>query len=1007
MSLQQFKTINDLAGWLVFFIAAVVYTLTMESTVSLWDCGEFITSASMLQVVHPPGAPLFLMIGRMFSFLAMGDASLVALSLNFMSAISSGFAMLFLFWITSHLARRMLVARDDTEIPFDKVVAIIGAAFIAGLTGTFLDSVWFSAVEGEVYSMSLLCTSIVVWAMLKWEERADEPYADRWLLFIAFLMGCSIFVHWLNLLTIPALSLIYYFRRHNATLPGAFVALGVSILILGFFLKFIITGLVDIAAWLELTLVNSMGLPFNSGVVLFMILLFAGLISGLWFTKKNNMPLVHNGLIGFMFILIGYSTITTTVIRSNAGPNIDMNSPRDVISLASYLKREQYGSRPFLTGYYYTSPVSDVVEIGKKYQRGSDKYDIVGEKIDYEYKGKKIFFPRIYDSAHKARYERGLGLKKGQKPSYADNLRFFFDYQIGHMYVRYFMWNFVGRQNDEQGLWGSRKEGNWVSGINEIDGMRLGDQKNLPAHITDTPNRNTFYFIPLLLGLLGLVFHFTNDKRRATVVLLLFLFSGVAIIIQGNSPPVEPRERDYIFAASFYAFAIWVGLGVIALYDIFKSKISGEPAALAATAIAFIAPLLMGFQGWDDHDRSGRFAARDFAANYLNSCAPNSIIFTQGDNDTYPLWYAQEVEGIRRDVRVVNLSLLGVDWYINQLRREVNDAIEVPMSMQAKDIRGTKRDIVYFKENPNIAPPGSHLELSNVLEFVKSDNLSTKLQGEVDYYPTRSLKITVNKENLRKQNAVAPEAAADVVNELKWTLNKKSLYKNDLMVLDIIAANNWKVPIYFAISVSPESYLGLEKYFQLEGLAYRLMPIQVVPPVDPLTGRPDRTQRGQVNPDVMYENLMNKFRFGNIDEEGIHVDTDLRRMIVNFRGNYARLANALSARGDKEKAIEVLDRSQELMPDHASPYDFYMFTTIDAYYQAGAYEKANELTELVATRLVDELEYVKTLSKKDQKAWEQELQLNEYFIRKFQVTAEEKGQRKFADKLEQMLRGVK
>jgi len=1006
MNFQTFKHVNNIAGWLVFLVATLVYALTMEATASLWDCGEFIASVYKQQVVHPPGASMFIMIARMFNVLAFGKPELVALSANFMSALCSGFAMMFLCWITTHMARKMLTPGDAfADIAPDKVIAIIGAGVIAGLSGTFLDSVWFSAVEGEVYSMSLMWTAMVFWGIIKWENRADEPYGDRWLLFVALAIGASIFVHWLNLLCIPAMTFVYYFKRYKPTYSGMFWAFLAGLGILGFILWFVITGLLDIASGMEIFMVNNLSLPFNSGLVLFLILFLGGFVYAIYYTAKTGKAALHNMLLGVMFILIGYSTITTAVIRSNSHPNIDMNSPRDLVSLASYLKREQYGSRPFLYGQYYTDEVVDVEETGIKYQRGEKQYDEVGKKIEYVYGGKKTLFPRLYDTSpqYKQDYERWLG--HSGEPTFADNLKFFFNYQIGHMYMRYFMWNFAGRQNDEQGM-GGRKEGNWISGISFIDSMRLGNQSDLPEHMKNMASRNTFFFLPLLLGLLGMVFQFTNNKRRAFVILLLFFFTGMAIIIQGNSPPLEPRERDYIFAGSFWAFSIWVGLGVIALYDIFAPKLKGKIAAILSVGLALAVPAIMGFQGWDDHNRSNRFAARDFAANYLNSCAPNAIIFTQGDNDTYPLWYAQEVENIRRDVRVVNLSLLGVDWYINQLRRKVNDADPVPMSLDSMKIRGSRRDVVYFQENEERAPKGQFFPLQDIIRFIADDRLSYIPQAEANYYPTKTISLKVNKENVMASNAVAPEDMGKLVDELRWTLNKNSLYKNDLMTLDIIAANNWKRPIYFAISVSPDSYLGMEKYFQLEGLAYRLMPIEVVPATDPLTGKPDRVQKGRVNPDIMYDNLINKFKFGNIDNKNVHVDADLRRMVFNFRGNYARLANALIERGDKQKAIQALDYCMAQMPDYAAPYNFYMYTLIESYYQADAFEKANQLTDQISDQLVEELKYVLKLPKREQEAYDQELQLNDYFIRRFAALAKQKGQTEFADKLEAKLKDL-
>ncbi len=1003
MEFKRFQLINNIGGWLLFLIATSVYIFTMEATASLWDCGEFIASAYKMQVVHPPGAPTFLMIGRVFSLLAMGDPELVSVAMNFMSALCSGFAMMFLFWITTYLAGRILnIARDAESIEMSQAISIIGAGAVAALAGTFSTSVWFSAVEGEVYSMSLMFTALVFWSIFKWEARANEPDGDRWLLFIAFLVGFTIFIHWLNLLAIPAVVFVYYFKRYKYSRKGVAFAGLASIGILGFILGGVITGIVEIAAFFELMFVNSFGLPFNSGLIFFLLLFVAALAGGLWYTYKTQNAVVHNALLAFLFILMGYSTVTVTVIRSNSDPNIDMNNPDDIVALSTYLKREQYGSRPFLTGYYYNDQIIDYKKIGTKYQRGKDRYEDVGDKIDYVRRGKKKLFPRIYDPSHKARYEAGLGLKKNEKPSFRDNVQFFLRYQIGHMYVRYFMWNFVGRQNDEQGTWGSLKDGNWVSGISFIDSMWLGaSQGDLPDHLTNNTTRNTYFFIPFLLGLLGMVFHFTERRKHAFVVLLMFLFTGVAIIVQGNSPPIEPRERDYIFAASFWTFCIWLGLGVVALFDMFKRK--GVGAAIGAVAIGLLAPALMGSQNWDDHDRSDRYAARDFAANYLNSCAPNAIIFTQGDNDTYPLWYAQEVEKIRTDVRIVNLSLLGVDWYINQLKRTVNDAEPVPMTMTPDKIRGTKRDLVPVVPNPNIAPEGEYIPLLDVMGFVANEDKRSKVGDDNnDYIPTRNFKMSVNVDELVQQGAIAPEDISKVENPMRWQLpaKKTSLYKNDLMVYDIMAAvakEGWKRPLYFAISVSNSSYLGLEKYFQLEGLAYRVVPV----PVN-ATG----PYMGRVNPSIMYENLMNRFKFGNINSPDVHVDTDLRRMIFNFRGNYSRLAEALIKRGQNEAAIEVLDRSLEVMPDHAAAFNIYMYSTIQNYYDASADEKANELVREVSDKLIAELKYYNDLSPAQLRTFKQDQKMNQDFIMLFIGAARERGQVEFAKELEDKLTNI-
>lgn len=1002
MNIQRFKDLNNIIGWLIFFIASAVYALTMEASSSLWDCGEFVASAYKQLVVHPPGAPLFLMITRMFTLLAGGNTALVALSVNFMSALCSGAAMMFLFWIITHLGRRLLIQPSDTELPMDKAIAILGAGIVGALSGTFTDSIWFSAVEGEVYSMSLFWTALVFWSIIKWDEHADEPYADRWLLFTSFMIGCSIFVHWLNLLTIPAMALVYYFRRNEKATPkGAGIAFLVGILILGFIMKIVITGIVDVAASTEMFFVNQMGMPFNSGAIVFFLVFISLFVFALYYTYKHGKITAHNGLLALMFILIGYSTIATSVIRSNSQPSIDMNSPSDLVSLSAYLKREQYGSRPFLTGYDYTAKIVGTEKLSDKYARGKDKYDDVGDRIDYVYQGKSMLFPRIYsqEPGHRALYEMWLGLKPGEKPSTLDNYRFLFNYQLGHMYFRYLFWNFVGKQNDDQATSPQRRDGNWLSGIPFIDSIRLGSQAEITDAAKDIPSRNTYFFIPFLLGLLGLVYQYTNNKRWFVIVFLLFFFTGMAILIQGNSPPIEPRERDYIFAGSFWAFCIWIGLGVIALYDIILGKKQNSTtAAYLATGMGLIVPLLMGWQGWDDHNRSDRFAARDFAANYLNSCAPNAILFTQGDNDTYPLWYAQEVEGIRRDVRVVNLSLLGVDWYINQIERKVNDAAPVPMTLKGDKIRGTTRDIVPYMANPDIAPADAYVSLQNLMQFVGDDSPRSKVEAgneQINYLPTKNVKLALNAASFNTQNALSPEYADHISPELQWTINKNNLYKNDVMVLDIIAANNWERPIYFAVSVSPDSYLGLEKYFQLEGLAYRVVPIE--------TANSAGVYKGIVNPDIMYDNLMNKFKYGNLSQQGVWVDTDLRRMVSNFRQNFSRLAEALLARGDKKRAAEVLQRMEEVFPDSQIPYDMFMYTVVGNYYDTGDYEKANAFTEKLANRIVQELRYFNSMPISEKKYNERERVAMEQLLKVFVVTAKEKNQTDFANKLQGMI----
>ncbi len=999
--MQQFKKLNFFGGILVGIIATLVYTLTMESSTSLWDCGEFIAASYKLQVVHPPGAPNFLMIARMFTLFAFGNAELVPLTLNFMSALCSGLSMMFLFWITTYMGQKILIKSED-DWTQGNIFAILGAGLVGGLTGTFLDSVWFSATEAEVYSMSLLFTSIVFWLMCRWESKADEPQADRYLILIAFLMGISIFVHWLNLLTIPALGLIYYFKRSEApSIKGIIITLGISVFILLFFLSGIITGIVDAIAGLELLFVNGMGLPFNSGLIVFLIIFIGAIIFGLRFFRTKGWALAHNILLAFMFILIGYSTITTVVLRSNSGPYIDMNSPRDIVSLSSYLHRDQYGSRPIFFGHYFTESPTGVNYTGTRYAKGKDKYDKVGERFEYKYAGEKKFFARMYDSKHRERYLNWLDVPQNKRaryrPNLIDNVKFFFKYQINYMYVRYFMWNFVGRQNDEQGT-GNGENGNWLGGIAPVDNVlnaRLDSQFNLPDIDKNTPARNTYFYLPLLLGILGLVVHFNRDKKTFVILTFLFLLTGVALIIYGNSPPIEPRERDYIFAASFYAFAAWVGLGVLGVYNAIKKM--GATGAMIATALCLGVPLLMGFQNWDDHNRNGRTAARDFAANYLNSCAPNAILFTQGDNDTYPLWYAQQVEGIRTDVRIVNLSLLGVDWYIAQCRRVMDGQTPVDFTLEQEKIRGSLRDQVLYNERTDVAPSDRFVNLSDIMKFIgNDDNMVAYGKDRIAYYPTQKMSISCDINEMVKNNILSPEQAAEALPQMQWINPKQSLLKHDLMVLDIInanAQNGWKRPIYFAVSVERGAYQGLDKYFHQEGLAYRLLPIPAK------KADPQSPFSGVVNSDVMKDNLLNKFKWGGLDKEGTLAGTDLSRMVINMRSNFTRLADRLIFEGKKEEAIEVLEHCRKVLPPSNVPYTIYSFPMVLSYFDAGADKEGCELGEAISKHLIQKSAYYSKIRGKEARLYEREKELYKAYVDQFINEAEKKGQSETVQRL--------
>ncbi len=996
--MEKLKKLNKWMGFLIGFLATLVYAMTMEATVSLWDCGEFIASSQKLQVVHPPGGPLFLMIGRMFTLPAelLNKPEWVAYSINFMSALSSGLAMMFLFWITTHISQK-LVLKDQNSISQNNILLIIGAGIIAALTGTFLDTVWFSAVEGEVYSMSLLFTSVVFWLTCVWERKADEPFADRWLVLIAFIMGCSIFVHWLNMLSIPAIALIYYFKRYTPpSFKGIIATLITSVLILLFLMEFVITGIVGTMAKVEVFLVNSFGLPFNSGLYLSLIIFLSTLTACLYFAKKTHRPILFNSLMAFSFILIGFSTITTVPIRSNAEINIDMNGPGDLVTLASYLNREQYGQRPLATGYYYSDKLTGYEKTGFRYKKNEKKgnYEVIGNTYDPKYKNaKKKLFPRIHSDDHSRLYESWLGLKKGEKPSGLDNIKFFFIYQLNHMYIRYFMWNFVGRQSDEQGTVNALN-GNWISGVSFLENPRAPEQINLPEKDKNHPYRNTFYYLPLLLGLVGMVFHFKENKQNFLAVLMLFLMTGVALTIYGNSPPIEPRERDYIFAASFWTFSIWIGIGMIALYKFISKTLSNKAGLGFAFMLSMIIPVLMGVTGWDEHDRSERYFARDLAANYLNSCAPNAILFTQGDNDTYPLWYAQQVENIRPDVQVVNLSLLQADWYINQKRNKVLEADPVPMSLSREAINGSNRDMVLYYENKKIAPENKFINLQSMMKFIGDDKnrLSYNNGSEkLSFIPTKKVSLPVDKAKVLENDTVAPEDAPLIVDKIEWELPKDKLVKDELMILDIIATNNWERPIYFAVSVSDDAYMGLQDYFQIEGLTYRLVPIK--------SKKKNRFSPydGRTNTNIMYANLMNKFKFGNMRKEGLYLSNDVKRMANNLRSSYMHLADSLIEEGKPTKAIAVIDKCIEEMPDHNNPYNAFSFRLPLVYYQSKANEKGNEIAEVIINRLLDEIDYYENVqSAAFKRKYLQSREHNKQIVKAIIDTARRAGETEFA-----------
>ncbi|HYQ57665.1 MAG TPA: DUF2723 domain-containing protein, partial [Draconibacterium sp.] len=803
--MQHSKLINNILGWLVFFIACITYFMTLEPTVSWWDCGEFITSAFKLEVGHPPGAPTFMILGRIFTLFAT-DATNAAVMVNSLSAIASAATIMFLYWTIVHLARKLF---NTENLSVGEQIAVWGSGFVGALAFTFTDSFWFSAVEGEVYAMSSFFTAVVFWAILKWENVAHEKNSNRWLVLIAYLMGLSIGVHLLNLLAIPAMGLVYYFKKYEFSWKGVVYALAASMGILLGVQYGIIPGVPRIAFVFDRIFVNGFGLPFNSGILFMVALIVAGSVWGINYTRKRNMVVWNNALTMVIVILIGYSSFALIVIRASANPPMNQSAPDNAFALVRYLNREQYGDRPLAKGPYYNAPRIGIKDPKDQYNKVDGKYEITGTMPGgsvYEPKMETVF-PRMYsDKANHIQAYKDWGKVKGtpvrvrsggevktlQKPTFGENLRFFFSYQVGHMYMRYFMWNFVGRQNDEQGH-GSFDKGNWVSGISFFDEPRVGPRDNMPEWMKNDPSRNVYYFLPLLLGILGMFFQYNQGKKGKetfAVTLLLFVLTGIAIVVYLNQYPYQPRERDYAYAGSFYAFAIWIGLGVLGVYNGLKKIVKGVPGAALATVITLVAvPGVLASQNWDDHDRSGRYMTRDYAKNYLESCAPNAILFTYGDNDTFPLWYVQEVEGVRPDIKIVNTSYLGMDWYINQQQYASYEADPVPFSFTKDKYYMGRMDAVLFQERID----GS-VELSEAMEFLGSDDARTKVRvtsGDmIDYLPSREFHITVDKQKAVESGTVKPEDAGLIADKVTFKITKSMLTKSEMAVLNMIAANN-------------------------------------------------------------------------------------------------------------------------------------------------------------------------------------------------------------------------
>ena len=982
--MKNFKLWNTLGGWLVFAVAAATYLLTMEPTASFWDCGEFISSAYKLDVGHPPGAPFFMLMGHFFSLFA-SDASHVAMCVNALSALASAFTILFLFWTITALARK-LVDTDTTA----KALAVLGAGVVGALAYTFSDTFWFSAVEGEVYASSSLFTALVFWLILKWDEQADEEGSDRWLILIMYLMGVSIGVHLLNLLTIPAIVLVYYFRRYTFSWGGAITAFLVSVVILAVILYGIIPGVPTVAGWFELFFVNTLGCPFNTGLFVYLILTLVLLVAGIWFTyrmlnrqeEKDSSQLwrwCNTALIMLAVILVGYSSYAAIVIRSSADTPMDQNSPDNVFSLKYYLNREQYGDRPLFYGQTYNAPVELRIEgnmcipvektghpqyaPAPKAEGEKDHYVVTGYKTSYKFMDQFCMpFPRMYSSqgnhvraykewaeikGRKVKYDYCGQQKSDYCPTFGENLRFFFRYQVNYMYWRYFMWNFSGRQNDLQG-YGELHKGNWLTGISFIDTAMLGDQNALPTELRENKGHNVYYMLPLLLGIIGIIWQLRKKQKGAmnfTITFLLFFLTGLAIVVYLNQTPYQPRERDYAYAGSFYAFCIWIGLGVIALYEELAKYAQSENARTCVAAltvlVTLIIPAQMASQNWDDHDRSNRYTCRDFGANYLRSCETQGIIFSNGDNDTFPLWYNQEVEGEGTDLRVCNLSYLQTDWYIDQMKRPYYESKGLPITWEYKDYMPGTNEVVWVEDKI-----GQPISVERAFRFVRSDEPQTKLRerDNDNYIPSKQLFFD------------GPDGERIMFKEAK------RYTRSEMMVMEMLEQNNWERPIYFAVTVGDDYYLGLRPYFELTGLAYRVTPTR------------SEDGRARVNTDVMYENMMHRFRFGNIDQPGIYVDENLMRMCHTHRMMFLELSEALYRKGEKTKAVEVIDYAEKMLPDYNVPYDYSSASMAAIRYAIGDKDgmtdnmaKADTVMESVAQTCVEYLRWADSLSKRDKK----------------------------------------
>lgn len=983
---RKYRRINNIAGFILFLFALVVYWLTMEPTVSFWDCGEFISAAFKLEVGHQPGAPVFLLLGKLFSLLALSDTSKVAYWVNFSAVLSSAATIMLLFWTITALVKKAYMYEKLKT----KTANIIIAGIIGTMAYTFSDTFWFSAVEAEVYALSSLFTAVTFWAILKWESQIN----DHWLIFIAFMIGLSTGVHLLNLLAIPAITLVYYFRKTKAaTAFGILKALLIGCLILAFVQFGMIQYFVLGAFKVDLLFVNVFGFSFGAGALFYIFLIACLLFLGIWHSIQKYNYNLNLGLICIVFLLFGFSSYFMISIRANAKPTINLSNPDNAYSLYNYLGRTNYGSTPLLYGNTFNAKSIENEITGHTYRKGKEKYEVSGNTYKTAY-DKNLLFPRTYSQKphHIDFYKQWMGLRDGETPTFSQNIGFFASWQVGVMYWRYFLWNFSGRQNDIQG-YGGIQNGNWITGIKPLDALRLGSQSSLPPSVVVNEGHNVFYGLPFLLGIGGVFWLFRRNKQIGLIVTTLFFFTGLAIIIYLNQDPMQVRERDYAYAGSFYAFAIFIGFGFLLVKDILQ-KISTKRIGLVVASVLcfFAAPFLMGTQGWDDHDRSGKTTALDWAKNYLNSCAPNAILFTNADNDTYPLWYAQEVEGIRTDVRVICLQFLQDDSFIDQMPVKMNSSEALPISLSHEQYQAGVRDFFPYVDYGIT----DSVELSDLLAVMTSDNKNDQVQmadgSYMNFIPARNLKLTVNADQLIDTNTIQPEQKLNVVPAMEWNFDKSYASKADLILFDILANNNWKRPIYFATSVSEDTYMGLDQYLFLEGYAYRLLPLKKK---DEETNKMQRT-----NTDVMYTNVMEKLDFTAFNKAK-YLDVESRRIVNGTWQLNNTLVNNLIVEDKTDEAKQVMKKSMLDLPlrNFSITDTLGKLHTVHNLYRLGQLDEANQVVNATSDFLNDELQYVTSLAPFHQLAYREDIQLGLYVLNEFEKIAAAYKQEKLSQRI--------